>query len=82
MEVWRIVATALLATAGMLLVPVVMAKVRDHTGSSGQVALSGVVTLTALLLAGVVMLTVLPAVVTWVIVGVVATAVSVMVLVG
>jgi hypothetical protein len=81
-QAWRIIAAALLGAAGILLVPIVMAKVRDHTGKSGHVAISGVVTLTALLLVGVVILTVLPGVLTWVVVAVVVAAVSVMVLAG
>ncbi|MFD9888210.1 hypothetical protein [Amycolatopsis sp. NPDC059027] len=80
METWRIVATVLLAAAGLPLVLAVMAKTRDRTNSSGQVALSGVVTLTVLAVLAVLMLTVLPGVATWVIVAVVAAAVSVMML--
>jgi hypothetical protein len=79
-EPWRIVATALLAAAGVLLVLIIMAKVRDHTSSSGQVLISGVVTFTALVVLGVVMLTVLPAVLTWGIVVVAIATVSVMLL--
>ena len=74
------IATAVLAAAGLPLVLVVMAKVRDRTGSSGQVALGGVVTLTLLLVVGVLTLTVLPGLVTWALVAVVAAAVSVMLL--
>lgn len=80
MEPWRIIATALLAVAGVLLVLVIMAKVRDHTSSSGQVLISGVVTFTALALLGVLMLTVLPALLTWGIVVVAVAAASVMLL--
>ncbi|QWF81360.1 hypothetical protein [Amycolatopsis sp. CA-230715] len=80
MEGWRIIATVLLAVAGVLLTLAVMAKVRDHTQSSGQVAIGGAVTFTILLILGVLMLTVLPAVVTWVLVAVVVAAVSVMLL--
>jgi hypothetical protein len=79
-EPWRIVATALLAVAGVLLVLVVMAKVRDHTSSSGQVLISGVVTFTALVILGVLLLTVLPALLTWGIVIVAVAAASVMLL--
>jgi hypothetical protein len=79
-EPWRIVATALLAVAGVLLVLVIMAKVRDNTSSSGQVLISGVVTFTALVLLGVLMLTVLPALLTWGIVIVAVASVSVMLL--
>lgn len=76
------IATALLAAAGLPLVLVVMAKVRDRTQSSGQVAVGGVITFTLLLVVGVLTLTVLPGVVSWVVVAGVAAAVSVMLLVS
>jgi hypothetical protein len=79
-ETWRVLATALLAVAGLPLVLVVMAKVRDATQSSGQVAVGGVITFTLLVVLGVLMLTVLPGLVTWVLVAAVAAAVSVMLL--
>jgi hypothetical protein len=79
-ELWRIIATALLAAAGVVLVLIVMAKVREHTGSSSQVAISGAVIFTTLAVLSVLLLTVLPAVLTWVIVAVAVAAVSVMVL--
>lgn len=74
------IATALLAATGLPLVLVVMAKVRDRTQSSGQVALGGVITFTLLLVLGVLILTVLPGLVAWVLVAAVAGAVSVMLL--
>ena len=74
------IATALLAAAGLPLVLVVMAKVRDRTQSSGQVALGGVVTFTLLVVVGVLMLTVLPGLANWLLVAAVAAAVSVMLL--
>ncbi|WP_410593472.1 hypothetical protein [Amycolatopsis sp. lyj-23] len=80
METWRVLATALLAAAGLPLVLVVMAKVRDRTQSSGQVALGGVITFTLLVVVGVLTLTVLPGLVSWVLVAGVAAAVSVMLL--
>ena len=80
METWRIVATVLLAAAGLPLVLVVMAKTRDRVDSSGQVAVSGAVTLTVLVVVAVLTLTVLPGVVTWIVVAAVAAAVSVMML--
>lgn len=73
-------ATALLAIAGLPLVLVVMAKVRDRTQSSGQVAVGGVVTLTLLVVLGVLMLTVLPGLAAWLLVAAVVAAVSVMLL--
>ncbi|GHG19691.1 MULTISPECIES: hypothetical protein [Amycolatopsis] len=82
METWRVIATALLAAAGLPLVLVVMAKVRDRTQSSGNVALGGVVTFTFLVVVGVLTLTVLPGTVSWAFVAVVAAAVSVMLLAG
>ncbi|MEV7093627.1 hypothetical protein AB0M80_12400 [Amycolatopsis sp. NPDC051045] len=80
METWRVIATALLAAAGLPLVLVVMAKVRDRTQSSGQVAVGGVITFTLLVVVGVLTLTVLPGVLSWVLVAAVAAAVSVMLL--
>jgi hypothetical protein len=79
-ETWRVIATALLAATGLPLVLVVMAKVRDRTQSSGQVALGGVVTFTLLVVLGVLILTVLPGLVSWVLVAGVGAAVSVMLL--
>jgi hypothetical protein len=79
-ETWRVIATALLAAAGLPLTLVVMAKVRDRTQSSGQVALGGVVTFTLLVVLGVLILTVLPGLVSWVLVAGVGAAVSVMLL--
>ncbi|MFI5584650.1 hypothetical protein ACIA5G_06435 [Amycolatopsis sp. NPDC051758] len=80
METWRVIATALLAAAGLPLTLVVMAKVRDRTQSSGQVALGGVVTFTLLVVLGVLILTVLPGLASWVLVAGVGAAVSVMLL--
>ncbi len=73
-------ATALLAAAGLPLVLVVMAKVRDRTQSSGQVAVGGVITFTLMVVLGVLTLTVLPGLAAWVLVAAVAAAVSVMLL--
>jgi len=79
-ETWRIIATVLLAIAGLPLVLAVMAKTRDRVNSSGQVALSGLVTFTVLAVVAVLTLTVLPGLATWIIVALVAAAVSVMML--
>lgn len=79
-ETWRIVATALLAAAGLPLVLVVMAKVRDRVDSSAQVAIGGAVTLTALVVVAVLTLTVLPGALTWIVVAAVAAAFGVMML--
>ena len=80
METWWVLATVVLALAGLPLALVVMAKVRDRTHSAGQTAVGGVVTLTLLAVLGVLMLTTLPGLVTWLIVAAVAAAVSVMLL--
>lgn len=80
MEPWRIIATAVLAVSGIVLMLAVMAKVRDNTQNSGQVAISGAITLAMLLVLGVLMLTVLPATLTWALTAVVVVAVSVMLL--
>ncbi|MBE8522052.1 hypothetical protein ILP97_31995 [Amycolatopsis sp. H6(2020)] len=82
METWRVIVTALLAAAGLPLVLVVMAKVRDRTQSSGQVAVGGVITFTLLVVVGVLTLTVLPGLVSWALVAAVAAAASVMLLAG
>jgi hypothetical protein len=79
-DTWRVIATALLAAAGLPLMLVVMAKVRDRTQSSGQVVLGGVITFTLLVVVGVLTLTVLPGLVSWALVAAVAAAVSVMLL--
>ncbi|MGY6657570.1 hypothetical protein ACXIZN_35960 [Amycolatopsis sp. TRM77291] len=82
METWRVVATVLLAAAGLPLVLVLMAKARDRTDSSGTVAITGAVAFVVLLLLGVVMLTVLPGVLTWSLLGLVVAALGVMMLAG
>jgi hypothetical protein len=79
-ETWRIIATALFAAGGLVLVPVIMAKVRERTPSGGQVAIAGVVGMTAVLVVGIVMLTVLAQPVAWGIVVVVGGAATVMAL--
>lgn len=80
MEPWRLIATALLAAAGIVLVLVTMAKVRDHKGGDGAVALAGAISFTVLAVLCVLTLTVLPAALVWTVVGVTGVTVSVMVL--
>ncbi|MFJ8913466.1 hypothetical protein [Amycolatopsis sp. NPDC102389] len=80
METWRVIATVLLAAAGLPMVLVLMAKARDRTDSSATVAVTGAVAFVVLLLLGVVMLTVLSGVLTWCVVGLVAAALGVMML--
>jgi hypothetical protein len=81
MEAWRLIAAALTAAGGVVLVLLTMAKVRERSGSTGgQVALSGVITLTVLALLCVLILTVLVPWLAWTIVIVVGVTVSVMLL--
>ncbi|KID29412.1 hypothetical protein [Prauserella rugosa] len=65
METWRIFATALLGVSGLLTVLIVMARVREKTGRWQAVAVAALVGVTALLLTCVLMLTTLPADVSW-----------------
>jgi hypothetical protein len=72
-EGWRVLATVLLAVAGIVIVLLTMAKTRDRRdATSGTVALNGVISFTVLV--------VLWGVAAWVLVGVVAAAVTVMLL--
>ncbi|EID54690.1 hypothetical protein [Saccharomonospora xinjiangensis] len=80
MEAWRILAAALLVVPGVIGILLVMAKARERTGESSAVAVTGLVALTALVVAAVLTLTVLPVVVTWVLSGAVALTVSVLAL--
>ncbi|MBM7771369.1 4-amino-4-deoxy-L-arabinose transferase-like glycosyltransferase [Actinokineospora baliensis] len=82
MESWRVIATALLGVAGLVLVLLTMAKVRDRTGRSGTVAISGAVSFTGLALLCVLTVTVLPAGVVWGAVIVVGVVTSALLLVG
>jgi hypothetical protein len=82
MEAWRLITAALIVLAGLVLVLVTMAKVRDRTGRGGTVAVAGAVALTLLALLCLLTLTVFPQPVAWGAVLVVGTAVSVMLLVG
>jgi len=76
-EIWRIVATSLLAVSGFMAVLIVMADVRERRNAKGaQVATTGAVGVTILLLVGVLMLTVLPSWLSWGIVVVVSTGVG------
>jgi hypothetical protein len=80
-EGWRVLATVLLAVAGIVIVLLTMAKTRDRRdATSGTVALNGVISFTVLVVLCVLTLTVLPGVAAWVLVGVVAAAVTVMLL--
>jgi hypothetical protein len=81
MEAWRLIAAALTAAGGVVLVLLTMAKVRERSGSTGgQVALSGAITLTVLALLCVLILTALVPWLAWTVVIVVGVTVSVMLL--
>ncbi|SDD85374.1 hypothetical protein [Actinokineospora iranica] len=82
METWRLIATALLAAGGLLLVLVTMAKVRDRVSSGGPVAVAGAIAFTILVLLCLLTVTVLPATVAWGAVVVVGATASVMLLAG
>ncbi|UJW34604.1 hypothetical protein L3Q67_13035 [Saccharothrix sp. AJ9571] len=82
METWRIVAATLLVLAGLVAVPMIMAKVRDRTQSSASVVISGVVSLTALAVLTLLVLTVLPPIASWVAAVAVLAAVGVLLLTG
>lgn len=81
MEVWRLIAAALIAVGGVLLVLLAMARVRERRGSTaGQVALTGVITFTLLALLCVLVITVLPTRLVWSLVVFVGVTVTVMLL--
>jgi hypothetical protein len=81
MEAWRLIAAALVAASGVVLVLLTMAKVRERRGATnGQVALAGAITFTVLALLCVLMVTVLTPWLTWSAVVVVGVTVTVMML--
>lgn len=80
METWRIIATALFGAAGITLALLVMAKVRERTESAGQTAIAGAVALAAMLIIGLLLLTVLTPPLSWAIVVIAGVTVTVMVL--
>jgi hypothetical protein len=80
-EGWRIIATVLLAVAGFVIVLLTMAKTRDRReATGGQVALAGAISFTVLVVLCLLTLTVLSAALTWILVGLVGAAVTVMLL--
>jgi hypothetical protein len=80
-EAWRLIAAMLIAAAGLVLVLLTMAKVRERRGvTGGQVALSGVIPLTVLAVLCLLVATVLPAWLSWSLVALVGATVSVMLL--
>jgi hypothetical protein len=78
-EPTRVIAAALLAISGLVLVLYVMAKARERKGSTnGSVALAGVITLVVFALLTVLVLTVLAVWLTWTLVVVAVVTVIVM----
>jgi heme/copper-type cytochrome/quinol oxidase subunit 2 len=80
-EGWRLIAGALLAVGGIVLMLLTMARVRERRGSTGgDVAVAGAVSLVVLAILVLLVLLVLPAVAAWTVVGVVGVTVTVMML--
>jgi 3,4-dihydroxy-2-butanone 4-phosphate synthase len=78
---WRLIAAALIAAGGLVLVLLTMAKTRERRGATGgTVALVGTITFTALAVLCVLVATVLPAWLVWTAVVLVGATVSVMML--
>ncbi|MBP2321471.1 small-conductance mechanosensitive channel [Kibdelosporangium banguiense] len=66
METWRVIASALIAFGGLILVLLAMAQTRDRKGSTNSsVALAGVISFTLVALLCVLALTVLAGPVVW-----------------
>ena len=80
-EGWRLIAGALLAMAGIVLMLLTMAKVRERSGSTGaDVAVAGAISFVVLVILTGLVLLVLPASIAWGVVVVVGGAVTVMML--
>jgi len=80
-EGWRLIAAALVAVSGIVLMLLTMAKVRERKGSTGgDVAVAGAITFVTLAILCVLILTVLSAGFVWGVVVVVAGTVTVMML--
>jgi hypothetical protein len=80
-EGWRLIAGALVALSGIVLMLLVMARVRERRGSTGgDVAVAGSISLVVLVILVVLVLLVLPATAVWTTVVVVGGWVTVMLL--
>ncbi|MFC4854493.1 hypothetical protein [Actinophytocola glycyrrhizae] len=81
MEGWRLLAGALLAMAGIVLMLLTMAKVRERRGSTGgDVAVAGAISFVVLVILVGLVLLVLPAGLAWGVVVVIGGTVTVMML--
>jgi hypothetical protein len=80
-EGWRLIAAALLAMSGIVLMLLAMAKVRERRDATGgDVAVAGAISFVILVILVLLVLLVLPALVAWGIVVVVGATVTVMML--
>jgi hypothetical protein len=80
-EAWRLIAAALLGAGGIVLVLLAMAKMRDRRGATGgQVALTGAIAFTVLVLLCVLVLTVVVPWLAWSLVVLVGVTVTVLML--
>jgi hypothetical protein len=80
-EGWRLIAGALLAMSGIVLMLLTMAKVRERRDASGgDVAVAGAISLVVLVILVLLVLLVLPAVAAWTVVVLVGGSVTVMLL--
>lgn len=81
MEGWRLIAGALLAMSGIVLMLLTMAKVRERRDATGgDVAVAGAISLVVLAILVLLVLLVLPALAAWIIVVAVGATVTVMLL--
>ena len=79
-EGWRLIAGALLAMSGIVLMLLVMAKARERHGRAGDAAIAGAISFVILAILVLLVLLVLPAVVVWSVVVLVGGTVTVMML--
>ncbi|MFI7675097.1 hypothetical protein [Actinophytocola sp. NPDC049390] len=81
MEGWRLIAGALVATAGIVLMLLTMARVRERRGATGaDVAVAGAISFVVLVILALLVLLVLPAGIAWGVVIVLGVTVTVMML--
>lgn len=81
MEGWRLIAGALLAMSGIVLMLLIMARVRERRDATGgDVAVAGAISLVVLAILVLLVLLVLPTLVAWIIVAAAGTTVTVMLL--
>jgi hypothetical protein len=79
-EGWRLIAGALLAMSGIVLMLLVMAKARERQGRAADAAIAGAVSFVVVAILVLLVLLVLPALVVWSLVVLVGATVTVMML--